>query len=147
MFGYLIHLHRPVKYSDWTDCVPRSKRERVTSLSKLSSRGSTIFGPLMPSQEAPNAVTKNDFLKGFKLIAKHGRIAKYVTYNAIQMIGIGTFNTTFAVVSTSLGATSNFENGTAKKANGMPTLSLKSKRAASYKFNPASPKAAVAFSN
>jgi len=94
MLAILDSLHRPVKYSAWTDCVPRSKLERVTSLSELSNQGSTIFDPLIasfflligwqsigfafdamtfficalifarivPNQEAPKTVAKNDFL-------------------------------------------------------------------------------------
>lgn len=132
LLAILDSLHRPVKFSAWTDVVPRSKLERFTSLSELSNQGSTIFGPLIAStfllfgwksigfafdaltfficalvfaRIVPNnletkkvASVKHDFLKGFKLIAQRVDIAKYVAYDAIQMIGFGAFNATFLVL-------------------------------------------------
>lgn len=41
---------------------------------------------------------KRDILVGFKLIARQADMAKYVYYDAIQMIGFGAFNATFLVL-------------------------------------------------
>lgn len=43
-------------------------------------------------------IPKRDFLKGFKIIAEESEIKKYVSYDAIQMIGFGAFNATFLVL-------------------------------------------------
>ncbi len=43
-------------------------------------------------------IQKRDFLKGFNIIAQENEIKKYVSYDAIQMIGFGAFNATFLVL-------------------------------------------------
>lgn len=41
---------------------------------------------------------KRDLFMGFKLIAQRAELSKYVSYDAIQMIGFGAFNATFLVL-------------------------------------------------
>lgn len=42
--------------------------------------------------------TKRDIFQGFKLIAQNPELSKYISYDAIQMIGFGAFNATFLVL-------------------------------------------------
>lgn len=60
-----------------------------------------IFARIVSSKSNPlSAVSdqKRDFLVGFKLIAKRAELSKYISYDAIQMIGYGAFNATFLVL-------------------------------------------------
>lgn len=49
------------------------------------------------SSEPYNQI-KRDIFKGFKLIARNSELLRYVTYDAVQMIGFGAFNAMFLVL-------------------------------------------------
>jgi MFS family permease len=58
-----------------------------------------VFSQIVANKtKARKQTPKRDFLKGFKIIAEESEIKKYVSYDAIQMIGFGAFNATFLVL-------------------------------------------------
>lgn len=56
---------------------------------RLASKKSSLDGTTQP---------KRNLFQGFKLISKHKEFAKYIGYDAIQMMGFGAFNATFLVL-------------------------------------------------
>lgn len=58
-----------------------------------------VFGQIISNRLNTNEkMQKRDFLKGFKIILHSREMKKYVSYDAIQMIGFGAFNATFLVL-------------------------------------------------
>lgn len=61
-----------------------------------------IFSKIVARANAPSKLTaggaRRDFLRGFKFIARHPEIARFFSYDAIQMLGFGAFNATFVVL-------------------------------------------------
>ncbi len=50
------------------------------------------------STQPKPVMIKRDVLEGFRLIFQNGEVARYVIYDALQMIGFGAFNATFVVL-------------------------------------------------
>ncbi len=135
LLAILGSLHRPVKTSIWTECIPEQRLEKYNSLSEFSIQASTIVGPLIasflivkewtsmgfaidaitffacaiafasivarshkPQHEMPPTSPRRDFLQGFKAIFSEPEMLKYVSYDAIQMLGFGAFNAMFLVL-------------------------------------------------
>lgn len=135
LLAILGSLHRPVKTSIWTECIPEQSLEKYNSLSEFSIQASTIVGPLIASffilkewssvgfaidaitfflcaiafarivargrttsNEIAHKTPKRDFLKGFSAIFSEWEMLKYVSYDAIQMLGFSAFNAMFLVL-------------------------------------------------
>lgn len=59
-----------------------------------------IFSMIISEKRQPITPIKSnrDLLQGFKLLVRHQVLVRYVSYDAIQMIGYGAFNATFLVL-------------------------------------------------
>lgn len=57
-----------------------------------------FFAIIIQERSKPQTGNKRDLLHGFRLIARDHEMLKYVSYDAIQMIGFGAFNATFLVL-------------------------------------------------
>jgi MFS family permease len=63
--------------------------------------GGLIFLILLPKETGISEIVpriEQSFLSGMRLIAQNSQMAKYISYDALQMIGFGAFNATFLVL-------------------------------------------------